>query len=135
MPYQPWLVSMMGQSARDPMFWACLTVANQDVDNVGDFCIRCHIPNAFLEGRAAPDGSALVPQDFEGINCGFCHRVVNPQWPVPGNGPVSDEGILQELLNDDTLPAEGGQRPVRRRSGGCAPRPLRRSPLQPPFPD
>jgi hypothetical protein len=108
MPYQPWLVSMMGQSARDPMFWACLTVANQDVDNAGDFCLRCHIPNAFLEGRADPDGSALIPQDSEGINCGFCHRVVNPQWPVPGDGPASDEGILQDLLNDDTLPAEGG---------------------------
>jgi hypothetical protein len=106
-PYQPWLASMMGQSARDPMFWACLTVANQDVANVGEFCIRCHLPNAFLEGRGAADGSALVGQDFEGINCNFCHRIVNPQWPVPGNGPATDEGILQDLLDDDLLPAEG----------------------------
>ena len=52
-PYRPWAASMMGQSARDPMFWACLTVANQDADEVGSFCIRCHVPNAFLEGRAS----------------------------------------------------------------------------------
>ena len=53
-PYRPWAASMMGQSARDPMFWACLTVANQDAVGSGEFCIRCHVPNAFLGGRALP---------------------------------------------------------------------------------
>jgi len=97
-PYRPWAASMMGQSARDPMFWACLAVANQDADGAGEFCLRCHVPNAFLGDRVLPaDGSALIDQDFEGVNCNFCHRLVNPQFPVPGDGPPPDEDILADL--------------------------------------
>ena len=107
-PYRLWSASMMGQSARDPLFWACLTVANQDADGVGTFCLRCHVPNAFLEGRATPaDGSALVAQDFEGVNCNFCHRLVNPVFPTPGDGPVEDDAILAELDLLDLIPAQG----------------------------
>ncbi len=88
-PYRPWAASMMGQSARDPIFWACLAIANQDAVGAGEFCLRCHIPNAYVSGRAAiADGSALISQDFESINCNFCHRLVNPEFPVPGNGRV-----------------------------------------------
>lgn len=107
-PYRPWAASMMGQSARDPMFWACLAVANQDADEVGSFCIRCHAPNAFLAGRASPpDGSAFITQDFEGVSCGFCHRLVNPELPVPGDGPVEDAAILADLDLAGLIPAEG----------------------------
>ncbi len=107
-PYRPWAASMMGQSARDPMFWACLTVANQDADEVGSFCIRCHVPNAFLGDRALPpDGSGFIAQDFESVNCNFCHRLVNPQFPVPGDGPVEDEDILADLDLAGLIPPSG----------------------------
>ncbi len=107
-PYRPWSASMMGQSARDPIFWACLAVANQDAVGAGTFCLRCHVPNAFLEGRATPsDGSALIAQDFESVSCSFCHRAVNPAFPTPGDGPIEDDVILADLDLLDLIPAQG----------------------------
>ncbi len=107
-PYRPWAASMMGQAARDPMFYACLTISNQDAADAGEFCIRCHVPNAYLEGRSVPtDGSGFVAQDLEGINCHFCHRLVNPEFPVPGDGPDSDSDILADLDVLGLLPPQG----------------------------
>jgi hypothetical protein len=107
-PYRVWASSMMGQSARDPMFWACLTVANQDAAGSGEFCIRCHMPNAWLNGHATPgDGSALTPLDFEGIACNFCHRLVSPKLPVAPGSPASDHDILKDLQAQGLLPPQG----------------------------
>ncbi len=107
-PYRPWASSMMGQAARDPMFWACLTVSNQDAAGSGEWCIRCHMPNAWLNGHATPaDGSALTPLDFEGIACNFCHRLVSPVLPVPPNAPAEDHDILKDLQAQGLLPPQG----------------------------
>lgn len=95
-PWDRWANSLMAQSARDPVFWACLAIANQDVEGVGEFCIRCHSPGAWLEGRATPpDGSAFIAKDFDGVNCHSCHRMVDPAYS-PEN-PVEDIVILAEL--------------------------------------
>ena len=54
-----WKGSMMAQAARDPIFWACFTVALQDSvwalgnTNAGDLCERCHFPGGWLAGRSA----------------------------------------------------------------------------------
>ncbi len=107
-PMRPWAASMMGQSARDPMFYACLTVANQDASESGEFCIRCHVPLAYLGGRSVPtDGSAFELQDLEGVQCNFCHRLVNPAFPVPGDGPAVDGEILAALDAEGLVPLEG----------------------------
>ncbi len=106
-PYTPWSASMMGQSARDPMFWACLAVANQDVAGAGEFCIRCHIPIGFLGGRGAADGSQLVPEDFQSINCNFCHRLVNAAFPVPPDAPAEDHAILKALDAEGLITPQG----------------------------
>jgi hypothetical protein len=50
MPHSSWAGSMMANATRDPLFWAALDVANHDVPGVGEFCIRCHTPSAWLEG-------------------------------------------------------------------------------------
>ncbi len=74
-----WRGSMMSQAARDPFFYACLAVANQDAPQSGDLCIRCHSPAGWLEGRSVPtDGSALNNNDRQGVQCDFCHKLVKP---------------------------------------------------------
>ena len=80
-----WMGSMMAQAARDPMLYACLTVAGQDSiwalgnPNAGDICERCHFPEGWLGGRSDPTNASLMTSsDFDGIHCDFCHRVWDP---------------------------------------------------------
>ena len=89
-PALTWRGNMMSQAARDPFFYACLTIANQDAAFSGDLCIRCHSPAGWLEGRSVPtDGSALNSNDREGVQCDFCHKLVKPTAiginPYPDN--------------------------------------------------
>ena len=91
MPYSAWEGSMMANAARDPMFWAAVDVANHDAPGVGDFCIRCHAPNAWLGGRVRKNGLGGVVNgtngcllqgdqddqdgklnDYSGIGCQLC---------------------------------------------------------------
>jgi hypothetical protein len=87
--FRAWQGSMMGNSARDPLMFACLTVAAQDsmhvIGNadVVDLCMRCHFPKGWLEGRAAVRNvSAMTGEDYDGIQCTFCHRLSDP-FPRP----------------------------------------------------
>ncbi|WP_320167936.1 T9SS type A sorting domain-containing protein [Mangrovibacterium marinum] len=85
-----WRGSMMAQAARDPLFYACLAIAEQDAPGSGDLCIRCHAPDGWLAGRSTPtDGSALNNNDREGVQCDFCHKLVKPTPlgtnPFPGD--------------------------------------------------
>ena len=76
--------SMMSHSMRDPLFEATLTIANQDALFSGDLCLRCHTPRGWLEGRSEPtDGSALTSADREGVQCHFCHKLVDPLSTAP----------------------------------------------------
>ncbi len=105
-PYRPWAASPMGQAARDPIFFACLTIANQDASFAGDLCLRCHTPGGWLEGRSTPTNGALLQGvDFQGVNCNFCHRSVDPQ-NLPG-APMEDAQILANLT-DPPLDAHSG---------------------------
>ncbi|MEM9372917.1 MAG: GC-type dockerin domain-anchored protein [Planctomycetota bacterium] len=102
-PWTNWAASMMGQSARDPLFHACLTIANQDAAFSGDLCLRCHTPGGWLGGRSTPtDGSALAGADFQGVSCNFCHRMVDPNYQA-GVSPAVDSSII----NDLTAPGVG----------------------------
>lgn len=79
-PTYTWQGSMMSQSMRDPLFLAALAIANQDATAAGDLCLRCHTPAGWLSGRSVPtDGSNLTAQDLEGVDCHFCHTLINPQ--------------------------------------------------------
>lgn len=81
MPYDGWIGSMMGNTLRDPLFLAALTVAEQDRPDVGDWCLRCHTPPGFVNGhtrgsRAASRGATLDLEEREGVSCDSCHRMV-----------------------------------------------------------
>ncbi|HXJ32473.1 MAG TPA: multiheme c-type cytochrome [Candidatus Eisenbacteria bacterium] len=95
-PYRNWQTSMMAHAGRDPLMWAALAVANQDAPHSGETCLRCHLPKGWLEGRSVPeDGSAMTADDRQGVQCGVCHRLVDP-FPDPGN-PAADAAILAAL--------------------------------------
>ncbi|HKB14524.1 MAG TPA: multiheme c-type cytochrome, partial [Planctomycetota bacterium] len=90
-PFDTWAGTMHANAGRDPVFRAALAVANQDVPGSGEWCLRCHTPKGWLEGRSTPsDGSALLPDDLESVQCDVCHRMVDP---------LTSEG--QGLVNPD----------------------------------
>lgn len=104
--YGAWRGSMMSQAGRDPIFWAALHVANNDAANAGEFCLRCHVPKGWLEGRSDPaDGSAFTPLDIgAGVACEVCHRMVDP---VPGaNDQTTQIDIAIRSALTVTLPAD-----------------------------
>jgi hypothetical protein len=95
-----WRGSMMSQAQRDPLYLACLTIANQDAPDVGDLCIRCHSPKGWLEGRSTPtDGSALLADDRESIQCHFCHRMIAPS--TPGHNPYPNDPLYTTPVGND----------------------------------
>lgn len=101
----PWAGSIHALSARDPLWFACLTVAEQDAPFVGDMCIRCHVPRAWIMGRSTPtDGSAINQSDRDSVNCHYCHRLVDPFYK-PGESPPEDEAILDNITE---LPVSNG---------------------------
>lgn len=96
-PYSNWHGSLMGQAGRDPLFFAQMATANQDVANVGYYCLRCHVPLSFTTGHAyQPDGSTLDYTDRDGVNCHFCHAMVDPIYR-PGISPPEDINVLASL--------------------------------------
>lgn len=106
--YPRWVGSPKAQAGRDPIFHAALAIANQDAAFAGDLCLRCHSPRGWLEGRSVPtDGSALQAGDFDGVNCNFCHRAVDPVFKE-GISPAEDNPIVTALANAGLLPAQSG---------------------------
>jgi hypothetical protein len=96
-PYFNWQGSMMAHASRDPLFEACLAIANQDAPDSGDLCLRCHIPRGWLRGRSVPtDGSRMLAVDGSGVSCDLCHRLVDPIYE-PGVSPPEDQAILAAL--------------------------------------
>jgi hypothetical protein len=88
-----WKGSMMAQASRDPIFWACLTVAAQDSiwvlgnPNAVDLCERCHFPEGWLGGRSdPPNASAMTGSDFDGLHCDFCHVKWDPFFETTFDG-------------------------------------------------
>jgi mono/diheme cytochrome c family protein len=112
-PAYIWRGSMMSQSARDLLYFASVTIANQDAPESGDLCIRCHSPKGWLEGRSTPtDGSALTGSDREGVQCDFCHHLVKPTPlgvnPYPGDPDYTNDTYPQDQAYlatiDTTIP-------------------------------
>jgi hypothetical protein len=97
-PFANWQGSMMSQASRDPLFEACLAIANQDAPDSGDLCLRCHISRGWLRGHSVPtDGSQMLSSDQTGVSCDLCHRLVDPFYD-PTENPVEDQAILADLV-------------------------------------
>ena len=117
--HSTWSGSMMANATRDPLFWAALDVANNDVPGVGDYCLRCHTPVGWLAGRVHKTGVPATPfvngqngcklsgsltdpdsegNDFSGVTCHFCHRANE-------TGPAGQPAIIANanLWIDDSL--------------------------------
>jgi len=95
-PYYNWQGSMMAHASIDPLFEACMAVANQDAPDSGDLCLRCHIPTGWVRGRSIPtNGSQFLVTDKVGVSCDLCHGMVDPIYEA-GN-PVEDQAVLAAL--------------------------------------
>ncbi len=95
-PVLSWQGGMMAQAARDPIFLATMTIANQDFPGAGEFCLRCHTPRGWLEDRSTSGRiDDLNQEDMHGVSCDVCHRFIDPMSneakllvkdPPPGYG-------------------------------------------------
>jgi hypothetical protein len=93
-PGHSWQGGMMSQAGRDPLFLACLAIAEQDAASSGDLCLRCHNAFGWLDGRSQPTGGeAMTGSDFDGVSCDLCHRMVDPDYK-DGVSPVEDVEVL-----------------------------------------
>ncbi len=98
-PYRNWLGSMMAHASFDPIFKANMSIAQQDVPDSGDLCLRCHNSRGWLDGRSTPtDGSQMTAADMFGVSCDLCHRMVDPAYEA-GVSPAEDDDILATLAN------------------------------------
>ncbi len=96
-PWYNWRGSMMGNTMRDPLFLATMVVAEQDAPGSGDLCLRCHTPGGWLEGRSVDTtGGMLTLKDRHGVQCDYCHRLVDPIYQE-GVSPPEDLPILAAL--------------------------------------
>ena len=109
--FSAWRGSMMAHSARDPVFFAALAVANKYNDVSGEFCIRCHSPTGWLaEHSKSPDGTSLIGSDFDGVQCDYCHRSANPMLPdstVPVTNQVPGFGNGMHAVQGQPQPRRG----------------------------
>ncbi len=94
--------AMMTNGVRDPLFRAALVISNQDAGFGGELCIRCHSPDAWLNGRshtvgdpASTDGRFINAQDLHGITCTACHRMVPPE---PLTGEAAGDAAVRAAL-------------------------------------
>ncbi len=122
-PFPSWAGSMMANAARDPIFWAAVDVANHDVPGSGAFCLRCHVPTGYFAGRTespggTADGCALFgnidepDNDFEGLSCHYCHRIMPNDSPPPGEQSRYFENA--QVWIEDTDCTGAGSGPCRR---------------------
>jgi hypothetical protein len=125
LPHDGWSGSMMAHATRDPLFWAALDVANDDVPGVGDWCLRCHAPQGWFGGRVRKNGSGGFvngtngcllqgdhddedgpDSDYSGVTCHYCHRMdakgPTGQTAPPGSGNAWIDDTLQCTANGNS---------------------------------
>lgn len=100
-----WQASIMGNSARDPVFWAGVAIAHQDEPSETDLCVRCHVPRAFVGGREdAIAIDELTADDLTGVDCELCHRLLKDDATPAGNAMYEIDDVLGQ---DGDIPKRG----------------------------
>lgn len=102
---------MHAYAMKDPV-WFTLHASEQkhfasDGDrDLGQFCIMCHSPVAFLTGAieepatfTIDDTSSLAPQVREGIGCSFCHATTHVSPTTEVNASGGDFEAILYFLN------------------------------------
>lgn len=106
--YDTWAGSPMAHAARNPLYLSALLEAEKDVPGVGDYCLRCHAPAAWMEGRCVPtDGSGLFDTDG-GVTCSACHRMEPSPWQRNGQYTVADDITMRGPIMDHMAPHRAG---------------------------
>ena len=122
MPWDSWAATMMASAIRDPLYQAALSVANQDVLGIGQWCLRCHSPISYVQGHGLPpDGSALDAVDRAGVSCEACHRT-RTDAGVIGNAQLTFEPsftVFGPYPNVDSPAHTGVQDPAVSQSSLC----------------
>ena len=131
-PFSTWAGSMMANATRDPLFFAALDIANNDMPGVCDYCLRCHTPRGWLMGHVVKpgfgppndpvkgaaacllNGSYDMPDDTNsdmgGVTCHFCHRLM----PTGPNGEPGYTDNGNTWVDDESCANTGGGPPCRR---------------------
>lgn len=111
-----WQGTMMANSARDPVFWAGVALAHQDAADETSDCVRCHAPRAFLAGRGdAVAIDDLEPDDFAGVECDLCHRMIDDGVTPLGNARYTVDDVVGPAGDVDKQGPwiyEGGDKPM-----------------------
>ncbi|MCH9685263.1 MAG: hypothetical protein K0V04_27755 [Deltaproteobacteria bacterium] len=95
-PFQTWQGSLMANSARDPVFWAGVAVADADAPGETELCVRCHAPRAFLDGHGDVTAvDQLTLDEQSGVECELCHRAVEDIAVPPGNAMYTIDDVLE----------------------------------------
>ena len=90
-----WQASMMGNSARDPVFWAGVAISHQDDPGGTELCVRCHVPRAFVDQRGGVIAlEELEPADLSGVDCELCHRLLADDATPAGDALYQIDDVL-----------------------------------------
>ncbi|MFY0536735.1 multiheme c-type cytochrome [Nannocystis pusilla] len=111
-----WAGGMMANSARDPVFWAGVAIAAQDMPGETASCVRCHSPRAFVAGR--DDATAiddLDPDDLAGVDCDLCHRMIDDGVTPLGDAHYTIDDVIGEagdVPKQGPWSYDGGDKPM-----------------------
>jgi hypothetical protein len=107
----------MAYACRDPIFLAQLGITSNTTMSfgfdAGEYCLRCHAPSAWMAGRSHwMTVQNMYGSDLDGVNCDFCHRMVDPLHPdslVIMGGVVPGYGNGMYAVQKYRLPVRGAR--------------------------
>ena len=100
--YREWASSMHAYASEDPVFLAMNQRGQRETKGaLGDFCVRCHAPQAVREG-ATRDGLNLasLPAELKGVTCFFCHSATSAEQPFNNHLVLADDAVLRAGIRE-----------------------------------